>query len=60
MPAPVDPKITDKAAKRTATQAYQKALKERQELINKKLKDQKEDIDEAAALAQSYEAMSVS
>jgi len=58
MPAPVDPKITDKAAKRTATQAYQKALKERQELINKKLKDQKEDIDEAAALAQSYEAMS--
>ena len=58
MPPPVDPKIKDKAAKRTAMQAREKALKERQARIDQKLKDQKEDIDEAAALAQAYEAMS--
>ena len=58
MPPPVDPGIKDKAAKRTAMQAREKALKERQARIDQKLKDQKEDIDEAAALAQSYEAMS--
>ena len=39
-------------------QARDKALKERKARIDQKLKDQKGDIDEAAALAQSYEAMS--
>jgi hypothetical protein len=58
MPPPVDPGIKDKAAKRAAVQAREKALKERRARIDQKLKDQKEDIDEAAALAQAYEAMS--
>jgi hypothetical protein len=58
MPPPVDPKIKDKAAKKAALQAREKALKERRARIDQKLKDQKEDIDEAAALAQAYEAMS--
>lgn len=58
MPPPVDPGIKDKAAKRAALQAREKALKERRARIDQKLKDQKEDIDEAAALAQAYEAMS--
>ena len=49
------PDIKDKAAKKSGgLLARDKALKERQARINQKLKDQKEDIDEAAALAGSY------
>jgi hypothetical protein len=58
MPPPVDPGIKDTAAKKTALQAREQALKERRARIDQKLKDQKDDIDEAAALAQAYEAMS--
>jgi len=58
MPTKVDTSGMDKAAKTAANQAYQKALKERKAIIDQKLKDQKEDIDEAAALAQAYESMS--
>jgi Domain of unknown function (DUF4157) len=58
MPPPVSPDIKDKTAKRTAVLARDKAIKERKTRINQKLKDQKQDIDEAAALAGSTEAMS--
>ena len=58
MPSPVDRSIKDKAAKKTASAAHAKAVKERQERIAQKLKDQAEEIDAAATLAGSYEAMS--
>ena len=58
MPPPVDRSIKDKAAKKTASAAHAKAVKERQERIAQKLKDQAEEIDAAATLAGSYEAMS--
>ena len=58
MPPPVDRSIKDKAAKKTASAAHAKAVKERQERIAQKLKDQGEEIDAAATLAGSYEAMS--
>ncbi len=58
MPAPVDRSIKDKAAKKAASAAHAKAVKERQARIAQKLKDQAEEIDAAATLAGSYEAMS--
>jgi hypothetical protein len=58
MPPPVDRSIKDKAARKAASAAHAKAVKERQARIAQKLKDQAEDIKEAGALAGSYEAMS--
>jgi hypothetical protein len=58
MPPPVDRSIKDKAAKKQAAAAHAKAVKERQARIAQKLKDQAEEIDAAATLAGSYEAMS--
>ena len=58
MPRPVDRTIKDKAAKKAAAAAHATAVKERQARIAQKLKDQAEEIDAAAALAGSYEAMS--
>ena len=58
LPPAVDPAIKDQAAKRKAMLERAKALKERRARINQKLKDQKADIDAAAALGGSYEAMS--
>lgn len=58
LPKKPDTSAMDRAAKSAANQAYKKALKDRQAVIDQKLKDKKEDIDEAAALAQAYESMS--
>ncbi|MEQ1907480.1 MAG: DUF4157 domain-containing protein [Vicinamibacterales bacterium] len=58
MPAAVDPAIKDKAAKKAATNARAKALKERQARIDQKLAASKGDIETAGKLAQTYEAMS--
>jgi hypothetical protein len=58
MPPPIDPAIKDKAAKGAAVLAREKALKERRARINQKLSDQKQEIEEAAAVAGSWEAMS--
>ncbi len=58
MPKKPDTSGLDRAAKSAANQAYKKAVKDRQAVVDQKLKDKKEDIDEAAALAQAYESMS--
>jgi hypothetical protein len=58
MPPPVDRSIKDKTAKKAAAAEHAKAVKERQGRIAQKLRDQAEEIDAAAALAGSYEAMS--
>jgi hypothetical protein len=58
MPPPIDPAIKDAAARKAAKAERDKALKDRQTRIKEKLADQKDEIEEAAALAGTFEAMS--